>query len=105
MLGLPLARPSRRLVAMGVDLLLVALLVKSGGVFLGIVAAILLFRASAPDPKSGFIKRSVRTALRVAGAIVLFMVIFKGWGSLKDKLRSEERHATEEELSDSTADF
>jgi len=71
---------------MAIDLILIALLVKAGGVFLGIVAAILLFRASAPDRNSGFIKRSVRTSLRVAGAILLFVVISNSWGSIRNRI-------------------
>ena len=84
-LGLPLAAPSRRAYAMGIDLLLIALLVKAGGVFLGLAAATLLFRAAAPDARSGFVKRSVRTGLRVGGAILLFVAIANLWGVLRDR--------------------
>ncbi len=93
-LGLPLAAPSRRAYAMGIDLLLIALLVKAGGVFLGLAAATLLFRAAAPDPRSGFVKRSVRTGLRVGGAILLFVAIANLWGALRDRTQ---RKAAQEE--------
>lgn len=90
-LGVPLANPGRRAFAMGIDLLIIAMLVKAGGVFLGIVAAILLFRASASDARIGFVKRSVRMSLRIAGAIILFIVIKDSWGSVRDRVSPGDR--------------
>jgi uncharacterized RDD family membrane protein YckC len=84
-LGLPLASPSRRAVAMAIDLFLIMLLVKTGGVILGIVAGALLFRASTSEPGSGFIRRSVRNGLRLTGAVLLSVVIYKAWGALQNR--------------------
>ncbi|MGQ0562994.1 MAG: RDD family protein [Gemmatimonadota bacterium] len=84
-LGLPLASPSRRALAMAIDLILVALLVKAGGVLLGIAAAVLLFRASAPSQREGFVRQSVRFGLRLTGAIILFVVIVNAWGAMSDR--------------------
>jgi len=92
-LGLPLASPTRRAIAMGIDLLLVAILVKAGAVFLALVAAVLLFRISASGRKTGFIKSSVRTLLRVFGAIFLFIVILNAWRIAKRHIN----HAVDDE--------
>jgi uncharacterized RDD family membrane protein YckC len=88
MLGLPLASPSRRAYAMAIDIVLVIILTKSGGVFLGVVAAGVLFRASASDQRSGFVKKSVRTALRLASAAILFIVIANGLSRLTDRFEA-----------------
>lgn len=86
MLGLPLARPLHRLLAMGIDGILVAILVKSGATVLGLSAALILFRASQRDARQGgFVKRSVRMGLRIAGAVVLFVVVAKGFDNLQDR--------------------
>lgn len=86
-LGLPLASPSRRLWAMLVDVLLVALLVKAGGMLLGLVAAFMLFRASSTKQPSGsFVRASVRVGLRLTAAIVLFVVIANVWDNTQDRL-------------------
>ncbi|MGQ0813843.1 MAG: RDD family protein [Gemmatimonadota bacterium] len=98
-LGLPLASPSRRAFAMASDLILVAVLVKAGGVFLGIAAGFLLLRASAPKPREGLIGKSVRNGLRLAGAIVLFVVILNVWDTATDRLSRD----TEEEPARTTA--
>jgi hypothetical protein len=67
---------------MAIDLLLIVFLTKTGGVVLGLVAAVVLFRAAAPDPRSGFISRYVRTILRFSSAIILAVVIMKGFGKM-----------------------
>ena len=84
-LGLPLASPTRRAVAMAIDLFLITLLVKTGGVFLGLAGGLLLFRASASDAQSGIVRRSVRLGLRLAGAVLLFFIVVKGWGAWRDR--------------------
>lgn len=91
LIGVPLANPARRAWAMAIDLLFIALLVKAGGVFLGLAAGFVLFRASAPDPRSGVAKRSVRTALRVIGSIILFIVIKDIFGSVRDRMKGRDR--------------
>jgi uncharacterized RDD family membrane protein YckC len=84
-LGLPLAAPSRRAFAMAIDGILVLILVKAGGVFLGIAAVTLLFRASKPDPRTGSGRRAARTALRLVGAVLMFVVIMNAWGSIRKR--------------------
>jgi len=79
LVGLPLASPWRRAAAMLLDLLAVALLSNAGGVFFGIVAAIVLFRASARPAERG-LRRWMRGTLRLGGAFVLFVAIVSGWG-------------------------
>ncbi|HEU0055147.1 MAG TPA: hypothetical protein VFQ39_18300, partial [Longimicrobium sp.] len=74
LLGLPLARPSRRLVAILIDLALVAILVQAGGAFLfGLAAAVAFFRFAARGRGSrGLLGRSARFTFRALGATVLF---------------------------------
>ena len=100
MLGLPLANPARRLWAMAIDLLLVAVLVKSGGVFLGVAATFLLFRASRSSATTGFVRSGVRNALRLGGAILLFIVIVNVWSTLKDKIAAREKTPTTQQQDD-----
>jgi uncharacterized RDD family membrane protein YckC len=77
LLGLPLAGAGRRLVAMLVDLAIIAMLVKIGGVLLGFAAAFALLRAS--GRWSGRRSFSV-LALRFTAAIVLFFSVISIWG-------------------------
>lgn len=79
LIGRPLSGAGRRALAMLVDLILIALLVKAGGVFLGLAAAFLLLRASRPGEAGGFIRHSVRFALRAFGAVLLLVVAMKLW--------------------------
>jgi uncharacterized RDD family membrane protein YckC len=77
LLGLPLARPSRRLVAILLDLMIVAILVNVGGaVLFGVAAAFAFFRfASRALGKGGsFFGKTARLALRGVGAVILFAV-------------------------------
>jgi hypothetical protein len=78
LIGLPLAAPGRRAMAMAVDGFLVALLAQSGGVFLGLAAGFALLRASRPGERGGFFKRSVRFGLRAAAAVLIFVVVMQG---------------------------
>lgn len=68
LLGLPLARPWRRALAMLIDLFAVAILANAGGVFLAFAAAFALWRASGTGRK-GF----ARGALRFTAALALFI--------------------------------
>lgn len=82
LLGLPLARPSRRLAAILLDLLFVAILVNVGGaVLFGIAAAFAFFRfASRAIGKGGsFFGKSARLALRGVGTLILFAVAVSTW--------------------------
>lgn len=77
LLGLPLARPSRRLAAMLLDLLLVAILAQSGGVvLLALAAAYVAFRwiARLTGTGGGFFARALRLGARGVGAVVLFVI-------------------------------
>jgi uncharacterized RDD family membrane protein YckC len=81
-MGLPLARPSRRLVAMLLDLAIVAVLVKTAGaVLLGLAAAFFAFRMSRRVTGSGArpLGRVVRLSIRAFGAFILFMVATSVW--------------------------
>lgn len=80
LLGLPLARPWRRLVAMLIDLTLVALLVRTGGFVLGIAGALMLWRMSAPKEGEGLLRRPVRNGLRFAAAFIVFLTLSWTWG-------------------------
>jgi uncharacterized RDD family membrane protein YckC len=86
LLGLPLARPGRRLGAMLVDLLGIALLANAGGVFLAIAAAIMLWRASSPGGREGVLRGSVRGTLRVAALVLVLISVPRAWNSLSGRL-------------------
>jgi hypothetical protein len=81
LLGLPLAGPVRRAAAMACDLVPLVVLIKAGGAFFGVIAAIILWRASTPAQKQGFVRGSAKGLLRLAAALVLFIVILKVWGA------------------------
>lgn len=85
LLGLPLARPWRRLAAMLIDLLLVAILANAGGVFLAFAAAIALWRASSPTQRGGAVKSGVRGSLRLGAALFLFVAILNVTGRIRDR--------------------
>lgn len=85
LIGLPLAKPSRRLGAMLIDLLLVAILANAGGVFLAFAAAIALWRASSPSAKIGTVRRGARGLLRFGAALVLFIGVLNVWDRLTDR--------------------
>jgi hypothetical protein len=87
LLGLPLARPWRRACAMSVDGVLVVLLANTPGFLLAMAVAIVLFRASAPARKIGFVRRSIRMMLRFTAAFILFALVVSGWGRLSDGTR------------------
>lgn len=83
LVGRPLARPARRLTAMLLDLLIVSILVKSGGaILLGLAAAWFAFRAA--GKLAGTATRPVgqmmRFTVRAFGAVILFLVATSVWG-------------------------
>jgi uncharacterized RDD family membrane protein YckC len=101
LVGLPLARPARRLASMLLDLLIVSLLVKSGGAtLLGLAAAWAAFRMAGRLTGSGTrpVGRMVRLSVRACGALILFVVATsvwgKGTGALKSLLRQRVQVAT-----------
>ncbi|HEX8244284.1 MAG TPA: RDD family protein [Longimicrobium sp.] len=75
LLGLPLASPSRRLAAILVDLLLVAILANSGKVFFALALALAFFWVAGKKlgNSGGFFSRSARAAFRGFGALFLFI--------------------------------
>ena len=88
--GLPLARPSRRLAAMLLDLLIVAILVKTAGaMLLGLAAAWFAFRISAKMIGTGKrpFGRIVSYGIRAFGAFILFLVAVNVWGNAAARLR------------------
>jgi hypothetical protein len=100
LLGLPLARPSRRLAAMLLDLLVVAFLANAAGAFLlALSAAYVSFRIAArfTGEGRGPAGRGVRLALRLAGAILLFVVAVRvaGGASRWVRDRTTDRPAAE----------
>lgn len=80
LLGLPLATPGRRLAAIAIDGILIAILSNASGVFLGLAAAYVLFRASGRAAGGGYLRGSVRMMLRFWGAVVIFAVVVNLWG-------------------------
>ncbi|MDB4949359.1 MAG: hypothetical protein JWM27_2008 [Gemmatimonadetes bacterium] len=72
LIGMPLARPGRRAVAMGLDLLCVAFLVNVGGAtVLGLALVAVFFRWSSRPAAPGR-GRMLRLGMRGLGALVLF---------------------------------
>ena len=101
LIGLPLATPTRRAMAMAVDGVLVAILTQSGGVFLGLAAVFVLLRASRTTEKTGYVRSSVRFALRAAAALVLFIAVVQGMRALgrfgEKKINRDEEPSAEAE--------
>ncbi len=92
LLGLPLARPSRRAAAMAVDLLAVAALVHAGGgVLFGAAAAFVFFRVARRG--QGRVPRPFRMAFGALGAVVLFAAASSLWGRVFDGGRGEDEPA------------
>jgi hypothetical protein len=88
LLGRPLARPWRRACAMSVDGILIALLANTPGFLLALAAAVVLFRASASSKSGGYVRRSIRGALRFSAAVILFALVISGWGRVANNFRS-----------------
>ena len=87
LLGLPLARPWRRGVAMLVDLCVVGILANAPSVLFGIAAAIVLLRVSLrPKPGAGHLSRAFRLFARAGAAVVLFGLAVAGWGSVSRRV-------------------
>jgi hypothetical protein len=109
LIGSPLASPSRRALAMAVDGILVAMLVQAGGVFLGLTAVFVLLRASRKSQKTGYVRASVRFALRALAAIVLFVVAMEAWefgeATITDQRQSDAGVTTDPETGDLKLNF
>lgn len=72
LLGIELARPSRRLVALLIDLVLAALIANAAGLLVGIVVAFLFFRLATRQRIDRPLKRWARATLAFVGALILF---------------------------------
>lgn len=83
LLGRELARPSRRLGALLVDLSIVGFLAQSGGGFLLSIAAAYTFFRFAARPVTNGSGRKRRLAFQLAGAFLLFTVVSSGWTRAK----------------------
>lgn len=113
LLGLPLASHGRRVGAILVDLLLVAILTGIGGVFVAVVLAVLFFRLAvgrrraargadspagtphsghsqggkkAPTERSSIANTAMRATMGCVGAVVLFIAMMSAWGSIRSFL-------------------
>lgn len=89
LLGLPLASPSRRLVAILLDLLLVAIVANLGGKILFALAmafAFFWFAGKRLGNQGGFFSRSVRAGFRGVGTLMLFIGCIALWGEIKPRL-------------------
>ncbi len=86
LLGKPLAKPSRRALAMAIDLLLLGILVKGGGVFFGLAAAFAAWRATARTGVAAS-RPKLRRRLRLAAAAVFFLIVVANWGFITHPLR------------------
>ncbi|MFQ5746308.1 MAG: RDD family protein [Gemmatimonadota bacterium] len=81
LLGLPLARPWRRLAAILLDLLLIGLLANVPAIFLALAAGVFFFRLSIRGGKTGTLGRLTRATFGCLGAVVLFTAGTVMWGS------------------------
>jgi hypothetical protein len=97
LIGLPLATAKRRAMAMAVDGILVAILVQAGGVFLGLTAVFVLLRASRGSQKTGYVRASVRFALRAIAAVVLFVVVLQAWDFGEETINDQMNPQAEQE--------
>ena len=81
LLGLPLARPSRRLFAILIDLALVSALVNLGGFVFGVAVAFVFFRFASKALGRGdrLLSRAARVTFRVLGAVILFALAVNAW--------------------------
>lgn len=81
LLGLPVASPTRRLVAILIDLLLCALLAHSGAVFFAVAAAVAFFWFAGRKLGNGgtFFGKTARASFRGAGALMLFIAALSLW--------------------------
>ncbi|HEV2132154.1 MAG TPA: RDD family protein, partial [Longimicrobiaceae bacterium] len=105
LLGLPLARPSRRLAAMLLDLLLVFLLVRLGGFVLFVVAAAwMFFRVGGRSAGGGLLRRSWRLSFRFLAALVLLLALVLVWNSVRSRFRVRSEPPRAEAVVDAEAE-
>lgn len=75
LLGLPLASPSRRLSALALDLIFIALVSRAGGILLGLAVAVGLFRLATRRPEDDPFRKLFRWSLGCVGAFALFVAV------------------------------
>jgi hypothetical protein len=86
LVGLPLARPMRRLGAMLLDLVPVAVLLNANAFFFAMAGAILLWRASAaPGGGKAGQRRIGRALFRGAATLMLFLAILRTFEAIGDR--------------------
>jgi hypothetical protein len=85
LLGLPLASPSRRAVAMVCDMIPLGILISAHATVLAVAAAAMLWRASTPSRRTGPVRAGVRGLLRVGAAILGFMIVLRIGGAVFDR--------------------
>lgn len=90
LLGTPLARPWRRGSAMALDGLFIGILSSASGMLFGLAAAVVLFRVSGRPAPGGYIRKSVRLVLRFWAAVILFVVVLRGWGGITDRFEEDD---------------
>ncbi|HET7463671.1 MAG TPA: RDD family protein [Longimicrobium sp.] len=89
LLGLPLASPSRRLAAILLDLLCVAIVANLGGKILFALAmafAFFWFAGKRLGSQGGFFSSSVRVIFRCVGALMLFIGCMALWSEIKPRI-------------------
>lgn len=82
LLGLPLSRPWRRLVAILIDLALIGLLANAPAVLFAFAAAAMLFTLAYRGRKAGVGSRVGRAAIGCSGAVVVFVAVIAVWASM-----------------------
>jgi hypothetical protein len=88
LLGLALATPARRGLAMAVDGLAIAVLANAPGFVFGIAVALVLLRVTRGS-QGGVLRRSARRVSRAAAAVVLFAVAISTWSSVAELLKRD----------------
>lgn len=73
LLGIPLAAPWRRLVAVVIDFIIAGLLANVGGAWIGLAVAFIFFRVATRRQVKNPLKRWARSTLAFLGALVLFI--------------------------------
>jgi len=97
LLGLPLGQHPKRMVAMAVDLLLVAVVTQAGGLLLGILVAVLLLRATFKRKEEGspsLMGTAFRGVVGCFGALVLLVTAIVLVSSVSDRVGSRDTPGT-----------
>lgn len=84
LLGRPLARPSRRLLALLADCAIAAALTLLGGLILGIIASLLFFLLALRGSKQHFLSKSGRMIFAGIAAVIVFTTVLTNIDSHKE---------------------